>query len=45
MTRSGINPKGASPASRASERENAGLIDDTKSCQREDHSTCNLGVS
>lgn len=45
MIRNGIKPNGASPARRASDRDSAGLIDVTKSRQREDHSTCSFGRS
>ena len=45
MMRNGINPKGASPASRRSERTNAGRMDVMNSCQGEDHSTSNWGAS
>jgi hypothetical protein len=43
MMRSGINPKGASPARRRSERARAGPIDPTNSRQGDDHSTSSLG--
>ena len=45
MMRKGMRPNGASPARRASERAKAGPIELTKSCQREDQSTSNLGVA
>src|SRR5579864_640055 len=45
MMRKGIRPNGASPASRASERVSAGLMEPTNSSQREDHFTSNFGVA
>src|ERR1700745_2730061 len=45
MIRKGIRPNGASPASRASDRVKAGLMEPTNSSQREDHFTSNFGVA
>ena len=44
MMRRGINPKGASPARRRSERRSAGRIEVTNSCQGDDQATNSLGV-
>jgi len=45
MIRNGINPNGASPASRLSEREKAGPSEVTNSRHGDVHSTSSLGAA